>query len=129
MTVIHCPKCGKKHIAVDRYCQYCGKDLENIILMLKRKSLPLRFQSKPKPQNRRKIFQNEKKVSEYTETEKKLEKFDVLPENLNSQNLSNFPLIESMVSSLGPPSTKKQKMKLKRKKDPWWEDLMFCCPF
>ena len=28
---LFCPKCGSKHDTSDRYCQYCGEDLEEII--------------------------------------------------------------------------------------------------
>lgn len=128
MAALYCPKCGKKHLVVDRYCQYCGEDLENVILRLKRKNLPIKYQEEPIPQNGGEVLQAEKEISEYIETEKELEKFDVLPENLGNQKLSNTYSQSIQVSSIGQPSTKNQKIKLKRKKDSWWENLLwFCC--
>ena len=43
MTDIYCPSCGKEHTSNERYCAFCGADLEPIILKFKEKHLPLSF--------------------------------------------------------------------------------------
>ncbi len=45
MSDLFCPKCGSKHDTNDKYCQYCGEDLEEIILEYKSKKLPIRYQN------------------------------------------------------------------------------------
>ena len=42
---LFCPNCGSKHEVNGRYCEYCGSDLEEIILQYKRKKLPVRYQA------------------------------------------------------------------------------------
>jgi len=42
---LYCPKCGSKHDTSDRYCQYCGEDLEEVIVQYKSKQLPIRYQN------------------------------------------------------------------------------------
>lgn len=42
---IFCPNCGSKHTSNGRFCQYCGTDLEEIILQYKNKQLPVRYQA------------------------------------------------------------------------------------
>ena len=42
---LFCPKCGSKHDTNDRYCQYCGEDLEDVIVQYKSKQLPVRYQN------------------------------------------------------------------------------------
>ncbi|MHA1200544.1 MAG: zinc-ribbon domain-containing protein [Candidatus Heimdallarchaeaceae archaeon] len=43
MTGIFCPSCGKEHQTNDRYCTYCGADLENVILKFKGERLPVSY--------------------------------------------------------------------------------------
>ena len=42
---LFCPNCGSKHEVNGRYCEYCGSDLEEVILQYKRKKLPIRYQA------------------------------------------------------------------------------------
>lgn len=126
--VLYCPKCGKEHKTADRYCQYCGVDLENIILKFKQKNLPVRFNAESKDEEKMKRI--EKEISDYTKTETKLEEFDMIPENLGDQQLSDTytQTVQSIHgSSFGHSPGKQQRVKLKRKEDPWWENLLWCC--
>jgi len=126
--VLYCPKCGKEHKTADRNCQYCGADLKNIILKFKQKNLPVRFNAKF--QDEEKMKRIEKEISDYTKTEMKLEEFDILPENLGDQKLSDTytQTVQSIhSSSFGYSPGKQQRVKLKRKEDSWWENLLWCC--
>jgi hypothetical protein len=128
MSSLYCPKCGKEHITADRYCQYCGADLENVILKFKQKNLPVRFNGEF--QDEEKMKRIEKEISDYSKTEMELEEFDILPENLGNQKISDTytQSVQSIHrSSFGHSPEKQQRVKLKRKEDPWWENLLWCC--
>ena len=43
MAEIFCPSCGKEHQSNNRYCTYCGADLENVILKFKEKQMPVSY--------------------------------------------------------------------------------------
>jgi len=43
-----CPNCEKEHSSNDRFCSYCGEDLEEIILAFKEKQLPVSFNNNNK---------------------------------------------------------------------------------
>ena len=49
MSGIYCPQCGKLHESEGKFCEYCGYDLEDVILQYKDKRLPVRFQYEPPP--------------------------------------------------------------------------------
>ena len=43
MSEINCPYCGEKIVLDGRFCKFCGGDLEEEILKLKQKKLPIDF--------------------------------------------------------------------------------------
>ena len=45
MANLYCPSCGKQHNVSNRYCMYCGQDLEKIIQRFKDKRLPIKYQT------------------------------------------------------------------------------------
>ena len=45
MSGVFCPNCGKKHDTTGKYCQYCGQDLEEVIMRYKNENLPVRYQA------------------------------------------------------------------------------------
>ncbi len=48
MSGVFCPNCGKKHAAEGKFCEYCGTDLEQVILRYKQRKLPIKYQTEPK---------------------------------------------------------------------------------
>ena len=80
MNELYCPKCGKKHGSANKHCQYCGENLEFIILKLKQKHLPIRYQIETPHLDEEKMQEIEKNISEYEKTEEELSKFYILPE-------------------------------------------------
>ena len=126
MNELFCPKCGKKHFSANRYCQYCGKDLENVIIRFKQKNLPIKYQTKTSSIDEEKVKEIKKNISKYEKTEEELSKYDILPEKLIDQRLSSDYSRSMPIQEVDLHSNKPQKMKLKQKKDPWWYDC-FCC--
>jgi ribosomal protein L32 len=49
MTGLFCPTCGKQHLSNDRYCEYCGNDLEEHILRYKSQQMPIKYNNGKKP--------------------------------------------------------------------------------
>ncbi len=45
MSEIFCPNCGSKHTAKGKFCEYCGTDLEDVIVEYKSQELPVRYQA------------------------------------------------------------------------------------
>ncbi len=45
MTKLHCVSCGKVHNSNNRYCEFCGYDLEDEILRFKQKQLPIKYEN------------------------------------------------------------------------------------
>ena len=45
MSEIFCPNCGSKHTAKGKFCEYCGHDLESVIVQYKNDKLPVRYQA------------------------------------------------------------------------------------
>ena len=45
MSEIFCPNCGSKHTAKGKFCEFCGSDLEEVILEYKNQELPVRYQA------------------------------------------------------------------------------------
>ncbi len=45
MSEIFCPNCGSKHTAKGKFCEFCGSDLEELILEYKNQELPVRYQA------------------------------------------------------------------------------------
>ncbi len=43
MSEFFCPSCSKKHLSNDRYCSFCGYDLEQLILEYKDRHLPVKL--------------------------------------------------------------------------------------
>ncbi|MHA1258531.1 MAG: zinc ribbon domain-containing protein [Candidatus Heimdallarchaeaceae archaeon] len=48
MSEIYCPECGAKHDSDKRFCENCGKDLEEVILKHKGKKLPIQYSTADK---------------------------------------------------------------------------------
>ena len=40
---VYCPSCGKIHETESKFCEYCGEDLEAVILKFKTKRLPIKY--------------------------------------------------------------------------------------
>lgn len=45
MSEIFCPNCGSKHTAKGQFCEFCGHDLESVIVQYKNDKLPVRYQA------------------------------------------------------------------------------------
>jgi hypothetical protein len=45
MSGVFCPNCGNKHEKSGKFCQYCGANLEEVILDYKNERLPVKYQS------------------------------------------------------------------------------------
>lgn len=58
MTEILCTGCGKNHRSNSRYCEFCGKDLEDVILRYKEQHLPIKLNN-----NSTKEIKNEQRKS------------------------------------------------------------------
>ena len=129
MKELYCPKCGKKHDSANKHCQYCGEDLEFIILKLKQKHLPIKYQIETPHLDEEEMQEIEKNISEHEKSEEELSKFHILPENLSSEQPISSTYIQSMqVQTRGKFQSHSQKLKLQRKEESWWEKLLcFCC--
>ncbi|MHA1515730.1 MAG: hypothetical protein ACTSPF_09360 [Candidatus Heimdallarchaeaceae archaeon] len=129
MNELYCPKCGKKHGSANKHCQYCGENLEFIILKLKQKHLPIKYQIETPHLDEEKMQEIEKNISEYEKTEEELDKYDILPENLAKQPVSSSYSQSMQIQPYGKHSSQSQRMKLQRKEEPWWVRYSICCEF
>ncbi|MHA1954747.1 MAG: hypothetical protein ACW96U_12455 [Candidatus Heimdallarchaeaceae archaeon] len=50
MKEIFCPNCGQIHKSEGQFCEYCGNDLEKVILQFKQDQLPIRYQAAERTQ-------------------------------------------------------------------------------
>ncbi|MHA1199323.1 MAG: hypothetical protein ACTSQF_08265 [Candidatus Heimdallarchaeaceae archaeon] len=125
MNEVYCPTCGKKHVSATKHCQYCGEDLEIAILKLKQKHLPIKYRITP--QDEEKTKEIEKKISDYVKAEEELDKYDILPENLAKQTISNSYSQSVQIQTLGKLPSQSQRIKLQRKEEPWWIRYGICC--
>ena len=125
MNELYCPKCGKKHGSANKHCQYCGENLEIIILKLKQKHLPIKFQITP--QDEEKAKEIEKTILDYEKTEEELDKYDFLPENLAKQPVSSSYSQSMQIQPYGKHSSQSQRVKLQREEEPWWIRYCICC--
>jgi len=124
MNEVYCPKCGKKHGSTSKYCQYCGEDLEFVILKFKQQKLPIKYQMEKSPVDEEKAREIEKNITEYIDTKAELEDYDILPENLARQSATSTYTKASQIQTTGRHPGESQRFKLQRKKDPWW---FWCC--
>ena len=128
MNELFCPSCGNKHNIASKYCKFCGENLEEIILELKQKHLPIRYETRAAPQDEEKVKEIEKYISEFVRTEEELNKYDIIPEKLTPQQPMSSSYSQSIqLQSTGRPSTYPQKIKLQRREDPWWVKCCGCC--
>jgi len=125
MNELYCPKCGKKHGSANKHCQYCGENLEIIILKLKQKHLPIKYRITP--QDEEKAKEIEKNILDYEKTEEKLDKYDILPEYLTKQPVSSSYSQSMQIQPYGKHPSQSQRMKLQRKEEPWWVRYCICC--
>ncbi|MHA1953502.1 MAG: zinc-ribbon domain-containing protein [Candidatus Heimdallarchaeaceae archaeon] len=47
MSGVFCPNCGNKHEKSGKFCQYCGANLEDVIMDYKNDRLPVKYQTEP----------------------------------------------------------------------------------
>jgi len=50
MIEIFCTNCGKQHTSTNKFCEYCGQDLADVILRQKQKRLPVKYEQSIPPQ-------------------------------------------------------------------------------
>lgn len=50
MKDIFCPNCGQVHKSEGQFCEYCGNNLEKVILQFKQDQLPIRYQAAERTQ-------------------------------------------------------------------------------
>ena len=124
MNEVFCPKCGKIHKSISKYCEYCGEDLEFVILKFKQQNLPIKYQIEEPPVDEEKTKEIEKNISDYVKTEAELEDYDILPENLTRQPLSSTYAQATQIQTTGRIPGDSKRLKLQRKKDPWWFDCI-----
>ena len=62
MTELFCPRCGNKHVSANKYCEFCGENLETIILKLKQKHLPIKYDIKTTPSDEDRAKEINKKI-------------------------------------------------------------------
>jgi len=125
MNELYCPKCGKKHFSANKHCQYCGENLEIIILKLKQKHLPIKYRKTP--QDEEKTKEIEKNITDYVKAEEELNKYDILPENLTEQPISSTYTQSMHVQTLSKLPSQSQRIKLQRKEEHWWIRYFICC--
>lgn len=126
MNDVFCPKCGKIHKSANRHCDHCGEDLEFVILKFKQKHLPVKYKAEPPPLDEDKASETQKNITEYIKTEAELEEYDILPENLTRQPLTNTYTQAAQIQTTGKFSRESQRLKLQKKRDPWWFDCFWC---
>ncbi len=44
MSGVFCPNCGKQHESKERFCEFCGEDLSDVIIQYKNKKLPVKLE-------------------------------------------------------------------------------------
>lgn len=47
MSGVFCPNCGNKHEKSGKFCQFCGANLEEVIMDYKNDRLPVKYQTEP----------------------------------------------------------------------------------
>jgi hypothetical protein len=45
MKEIFCPNCGQAHKSEGKFCEYCGNNLEKVILQFKQDQMPIKYRS------------------------------------------------------------------------------------
>ena len=128
MIELFCPKCGNKHSSANKNCEYCGENLEALILKFKQQHLPIKFQTKSTSIDEKKAKEINKKVSDFVKTEEELNKYDILPENLTPQQPMSSSYSQSVqLQTTGRHPSHSQKIKLQRREESLWIKCCGCC--
>ena len=127
MKSVYCPKCGKMHKSVNKQCDFCGENLEFVILRFKQDHLPIKYQKTAPPYDEEKAKKIEKDISEYIRAEEKLDEYDILPENLTRQTIASSYTKATQIQTSGRLHGDSQKIKLQRKRESLWFEICFGC--